>query len=301
MFKKIVVALLLACSASAFAAEKITLIWGFSPAANQANFYRALVTELNKNQTKYEFFFDTRVGAGGAVAARYVLANPQNTLLGGTSSFFIRPNFDKETGFKAEAFQPVFVQTLGAPVALFSTRFKTLKEIKKDEDITVSISGFGSHSNLMDSILDETYKVIIVNYPSLVDANKDVMGKHIDAGWNWLSEIDGSVESNHTNVLGLTGVRSIKGHPTLSSLGIHGFENVSTNTSIQASAEMSQEKAREIYELLRVANRAPEVRTLYAREYSTPADMSWEQTNTWYNQQVKFWAEQSKKVKTTNK
>ena len=60
-------------------------------------------------------------------------------------------------------------------------------------------------------------------------------------------------------------------------------------------------KAKEIYELLRVANRAPEVRALYAREFSTPADLSWDQTASWYSQQVKFWAEQSKKVKTPNK
>jgi tripartite-type tricarboxylate transporter receptor subunit TctC len=298
MFKKIVLAALMAVSVSAMAAERITLIWGFSPAANQANFYRAMVADLNKNQTKYEFIFETKPGAGGAVAAKYILDNPKNTLLGGTSTFFIRPNFDKETGYSAESFQPVLVQTLGAPVAFFSSKFNSIKVLKKDQDITTSISGYGSHSNLMGSILGEHYSgVRIINYVSLVDAVRDVQGKHIDTGWNWLAEIEGAVESNTTSVLGLTGTRSVKGFPTLASQGIKGFENVSTNTAIVASTEMPIEKVRELYELLRVANRAPDVQAGYAREFSTPADFTWPQTVSWFNQQVKFWREQAAKVK----
>jgi tripartite-type tricarboxylate transporter receptor subunit TctC len=298
MFKKIVLAALMAVSVSAMAAERITLIWGFSPAANQANFYRAMVADLNRNQTKYEFIFETKPGAGGAVAAKYILDNPKNTLLGGTSTFFIRPNFDKETGYAAESFQPVLVQTLGAPVAFFSSKFNSIKVLKKDQDITTSISGYGSHSNLMGSILGEHYSgVRIINYVSLVDAVRDVQGKHIDTGWNWLAEIEGAVESNTTSVLGLTGTRSVKGFPTLASQGIKGFENVSTNTAIVASTEMPIEKVRELYELLRVANRAPDVQAGYAREFSTPADFTWPQTVSWFNQQVKFWREQAAKVK----
>ena len=298
MIKRLLLATLLALSTTAFAAERITLYWGFSAAANQANFYRALVNELNKNQTKYEFFFDTRIGAGGAIAANHILKNPQNTLLGGTTTFYVRPNFDKDTGYSADSFQPVFVQTLGAPVALYSSKFKSVKDLKKTDDITNGISGFGSHSNLMASILDETYpKVMVVNYPSLVDSNREVLGKFIDTGWNWLAEIQGSVDSGLTNPLGLTGTRSVNGIPTLASQGIKGFENASTNTVIVASAEMSKEKVKEIYEMLRLANKAPEVQAGYAREFSTPADFTWDQTVQWHNQQVKFWADQSKKVK----
>lgn len=298
MIKRLLLAVLLATSISAHAGEKITLYWGFSAAANQANFYRALVNELNKNQTKYEFVFDTRIGAGGAIAANHVLKNPQNSLIGGTTTFYVRPNFDKDTGYNIASFQPVFVQTLGAPVALYSSKFKSIKDLKKSDDLTTGISGFGSHSNLMASILDETYpKVMIVNYPSLVDTNRDVQGKFIDLGWNWLAEIQGAVDTGNTTVLGLTGTRSINGQPTLASLGIRGFENASTNTSISASAEMPIAKVKEIYELLRVANRAPDVQAGYAREFSTPADFTWDQTLQWHNQQVKFWAEQSKKVK----
>jgi tripartite-type tricarboxylate transporter receptor subunit TctC len=298
MFKKLVLATLLAFSVSSKAVEKITIVWGFSPAANQANFYRAIVAELNRTQTRYEFVFDNKPGAGGAIAARYILDHPKNTLLGGTSTFFIRPNFDKETGYTAESFQPVLVQTLGAPVALYSTRFKTIDELKKATEITTGISGYGSHSNLMASILGEHYpSVRIINYVSLTDSTKDVLGRHINTGWNWVSDLEGAVDANLTNVLGLTGTRSVKGFPTLASQGIKGFENVSTNTVIVASAEMPAEKVKELHELLRVANRASDVQAGYARERSESADFTWPQTTAWFNQQVRFWREQVAKVK----
>jgi tripartite-type tricarboxylate transporter receptor subunit TctC len=298
MIKRLLLTTLLALSTSVFAAEKIAIIWGFSAAANQANFYRAMVADLNRNQTKYEFVFDTRPGAGGAVAAKYVLDNPKNTLLGGTSTFFIRPNFDKETGYAAESFQPVLVQTLGAPVALYSTRFKTIDELKNSKEITTGISGYGSHSNLMASILGENFTgTRIINYTSLVDASKDVLGQHINVAWNWIGEIEGVADANLTNILGLTGTRSVRGFPTLASQGIRGFENVSTNTVIVSSVEMPAEKVRELHQLLRVANRAPDVQAGYARERSESADFTLPQTTAWFNQQVRFWREQAAKVK----
>jgi tripartite-type tricarboxylate transporter receptor subunit TctC len=298
MIKHLIVAVLMLASLSVAASEKITIVWGFSPASNQANVYRAIVQELNRTQSKYEFVYETKTGAGGAIAARHVLENPQNTLIGGTSSFFVRQNFDQATGYQADQFQPVFVQALGAPLALFSTNFKNITQLKQSKSITTSISGYGSHSNLMASILSETYpQTVIVNYPSLLSANKDVVGQHIDTGWNWLSDIEQLAESNLTTILGLTGIRTVKGYVTLSSLGIKGYENVSTNTAIYAGFQMPAEKVKEIYNMLRVANRSLAVRNLYAKEYSTPADFNWEQTQKWYKDQVKFWSAQSAKVK----
>lgn len=298
MVQKLILIVFMFFSMTAIAAEKITLLWGFSPASNQAVFYRAMVMDLNKNQTKYEFIFDTKPGASGAIAAKYILNNPQNALLGASSTFFIRSNFDKDTGYDVENFQPVFIQALGAPVAFFSTKYPTIRSLKRDQDLTTSISGYGSHSNLLASILGEHFLgTRIIRYTSLVDANKDILGQHIDTGWNWLGDIEGPVVSRMTNVLGLTGTRSVNGHPTLTSQGIKGFDDMSTNTSIFASAAMLPERVRELYELLRIANKATDVQAGYAREYSISADVTLQQTVIWFNQQVKFWREQSTKVK----
>jgi tripartite-type tricarboxylate transporter receptor subunit TctC len=298
MLKKLFTILLLAVATSAMAAEKITLVWGFSPAANQANFYRALAREINAKQDKYEIVVDTKPGAGGAVGANYTLQNAQNTIFGGTSTFFIRPNFNKETGYSADSFKPVFVQTLGAPLVLLSKKHQSVADLKKQKEVTVSISGVGSSSHLMATEMGESFSgVRIVNYPSLIDANKDILGQHIDSGWNFLADVEGLLETGDAYAIGITGTRGVKNYKTFGSQGVKGFDALASNTAIFAGTAMPDTKVAELYALFREANKSEEVRALYAKEYSTPADFTQAQTKKWYDEQVKFWAQQSSKVK----
>jgi tripartite-type tricarboxylate transporter receptor subunit TctC len=298
MFKKFIVATILACSLSALAAERITVLLSFSAASGLANSLRSLCQEMNRAQTKYEFVFEAKPGAGGAIAANYVLQNPKNTIISGTSTFFLRSNFDRTTGYDINSFQGVLVRVVGSPVVLYSSKYASLKELKQADSVTTAISGYGSHSNLMASILNEAgAKVIIVNYPSLIDATKDVLGKHVDTAWQWLYDIQPLVDSNKVAILAITGTRSISGHLPFASQGLKGFENASTSTAVYASTEMPAEKVREIHELLKVANRHPDIQAGYAREHGTTPDLSFAETQAWFNQQARFWADQSSKVK----
>jgi tripartite-type tricarboxylate transporter receptor subunit TctC len=299
MFKKILAAIFMVSSLSAWSAEKISVVWGFNPASNQANFYRAIVNELNQVQNKYEFVFESRPGAGGAIAAKYVLSNSNNAILGGTSTFFLRSHFDTQTGYSTSDFQPVLVQTLGAPLILISKKHQDFKSATATTpDLTVSVSGFGSSSHLMASVLKEAVPhTKIVNYVSLVDANKDIMGQHIDAGWNFLADVDKLIESKSAQGLAITGKKSHNGIPTFGQIGISGFDNLTSNTAMYASAKMSKDRAVDLHNYLREVNRNKKITDFYAREYSQPADMNYDQTRQWYTQQEVFWTVQSKKVK----
>jgi len=73
------------------AKEVVTIYYGWGPADSLANVSRTLADEANKIQNKYTFIFDSKPGAGGAVAAEYVKRTP-NTILATSSAFFIRPN-----------------------------------------------------------------------------------------------------------------------------------------------------------------------------------------------------------------
>jgi len=299
MFKKILFGVLLsAMISSAAAAEKITLTFGFSPAASVANIYRLLIKQINATQDKYEIVFDARPGNGGAIAVNYTAQNPQSTIYGGTSSYFIRPNFYKDTGYNAENFKPVFVQTLGAPLVLMSKKNKTIDDLKKSKDFTVSISGWGSSSHLMASALQDVFPAVrIINYTNLTDANKDILGGHIDAGWNFLSDVDGILDSGETYALGLTGTRNVKTFKTFASQAVPGLDRLSSNSVIVAAKEMPDVKVKELHELFKQANKIPAVIESYAREFSNPANMTQEQETKWYADQVKFWAAQSAKAK----
>lgn len=299
MFKNFIAAILMCASMSAWATERISIVWGFSPAATHANIYRTIVNELNQMQTKYEFVFETKPGAGGAIAARHVLANPDTTILGGTSTFFLRSQFDHDTGYVTSNFQPVLVQLTGMPLVLLSKKHQNLKEaMAAPGDFTVSVSGYGSSSHLVGSILKEAHaRTKIINYVSLVDANKDILGQHIDSGWNFLADVSKLIEAKSANGLAVTGKTSHLGIPTFGQLGVVGFDDLLSNTGIYASTKMPREKVLEIHALLREVNRRKIVTDFYLREYSQPADMDYNQIRQWYDQQERFWAAQAKKVK----
>lgn len=150
----------------------------------------------------------------------------------------------------------------------------------------------------MGSVLKEVLpQTKIVNYVSLVDANKDILGQHIDAGWNFLADVNKLIEAKEANGLAITGRRSQLGLPTFGQLGISGFDDLLSNTGIYASAKMPREKVLEIHGYLRKVNQNPKITEFYQREYSQPADMDYQQTRQWYGQQERFWAAQAKKVK----
>ena len=299
MFKKFIVAAVLACSLSAQAAERITFMVAWSPASGLAANTRLLCQEMNRIQNKYEFVAEFRPGAGGAIGSNYVLQNPKNTITVGSSTFFLRSNFDRATGYDIDSFQGVFVQVVGTPVALYSSKYSSLSEFRQSNKVTTGISGYGSHSNLLSTILAGTGTTVdIINYPSLVDATKDVLGKHLDSSWNWLYDVEPQAESNKTKILAITGTRSINGRPTFASLGIKGFENVSASYGMFASADMPADRAREMYEILKQAHRNSEIQESLSKQYyATTTDMTFADTQAWFRQQARFWREQSSKVK----
>jgi len=299
MLRKFIVAAVLACSLSALAAERITFMVGFSAASSLANNTRLLCQEMNRIQNKYEFVAEFKPGAGGAIGSNYVLQNPKNTITVGSSTFFLRSNFDRATGYDIDSFQGVFVQAIGTPVALYSSKYSSLSELRQSNKVSTGISGYGSHSNLLSTILANTGTTVdIINYPSLVDATKDVLGKHLDSSWNWLNDVEPQADAGKTKILAITGTRSINGYPTFASLGVKGLENVSASYGVYASAEMPADRVREMYEIIKQAHRNSEIQESYTKQYfTTTPEMSFAETQAWYRQQARFWRDQASKVK----
>ena len=83
-------------TAHAQSKEDISIVWGFNIGSTQANVLRTMIQELNKSQSKYNFNLVHRLGAGGTIAANSVTSNPQNTIVGMSSSFINRPYYEKK-------------------------------------------------------------------------------------------------------------------------------------------------------------------------------------------------------------
>ena len=90
-FKTIIAVVTLVTASTASAAETISILWGFSIGSNQALTLRHIAEDANKSQSKYNFIIESKSGAGGSIAANHVLQNPNNTVVGMSSIFFIRP------------------------------------------------------------------------------------------------------------------------------------------------------------------------------------------------------------------
>lgn len=298
MIKYLTFILLWVMAYTAGAQERIVLVWGFTPGSVLATNYRNLITEANRLQNKYEFVFESRVGAAGAVAANHVAQNPHNTLLGATSTFFVRPHFNQESAYKLSNYQPVLVQSQDAPLALFSKTHSALSDIPKNQQITVGISGVGGHPHLLSSVLAETYlNVRMVNYNGLADAKKDVLGGHIDMSWGYLNEIMPLWESGMIHILGITGGRNLPPFRTLVQQGMPRFHNLSNTMAVFASSRMDPDRLREISQILSRANQQPEMVAFYRREQAIPGALTLEQTQRWFREQWAFWERMSAHIR----
>lgn len=302
MLKKIIGSLaLLTMSMSVAAAEKVTIIWPFNIGSNQANTVRAMILEANAKQDRYEFILDNKPGAGGAVAAKYTLEHPTNTILAMSSSFFIRPNFDDVVGsfsYNLNSFQPVLIQATGSPIAVLSKTHNSMKSALGAKELTVGIAGFGTISHLVAANINEqSNNVKIIPYPSMIAADKDVIGEHIAASTDFLGDIGGYVGSDLVNILGITGTRQVGNLKTLEQLGVKGFDNLVANYAMYASKEMPQSTLNDIHSILNSVNSLPLVVDSYNKDILTPVNMDLRQSNKWYSEQSQFWKMQSGKVK----
>jgi tripartite-type tricarboxylate transporter receptor subunit TctC len=287
MFKKIVVALLMCITSVSFAKETVTIIWPFNIGSNQANSLRALITEANAVQNDYEFVLDNKPGAGGVVAANYVIAHPHNTVLAMSSSFFIRPNFAAPV-YSVDSFTPVFVQATGSPIAVLSKRYTSFKDVPLTNDTTVGTAGVGTISDLVAANIANTRRI---PYPSMIAADKDVMGQHIDLSTDFVGDISGLIESNSINVLGITGTKTIGNMKPLK-----GFEKLVANYSIYASTEMPDTTVQALHALFGRVNNNKTVTDSYSRDHLTPAAMNMRQSLEWFKEQTKYWRTQAERV-----
>ena len=72
--KRLLVAFLFsAVAVTVQAKEIITIFYAWGPGDSVANYHRTLANEANQLQNKYTFVFDTKPGAGGAIAGNHVL------------------------------------------------------------------------------------------------------------------------------------------------------------------------------------------------------------------------------------
>ena len=293
--KKFITGLIIVgASLTATAKEKVQAVWPFTPASTQGLYYRAILEQANKEQDKYEFIFEHRTGAGGAIATQYVHNLQGTRILAHSAAYFARPFLYPETQYKFEQFKPVMVMGF-APAALI-TKGKTLDQILAQKKINIATAGAGSSTHLLAEAFFKQYKegrdIAMIHYKDTNEAAKDVIGGSVDATFEFLG--DAKARGDFITIVGITGKSKVENFKFLPNM-----EELVGTFVIYAPKDMPDGQVAEMQAMLLRAEKHESVQTLYKRDFtykdssmSVPGDLM-----PWYNRTIKQFEGYTKGIK----
>lgn len=293
--KHLLTAVLLALSMGAVQArETITLMYSWTAADNAANFYRALVMEANKLQSRYNFVLDFKPGAGGTVAANATLANQNNTLWLNSSAGYIRSYLFASESHNMNDFRLV-MPMCASPFVIISQKYKTWQEVPRDAKLSIGMTGLGATSHLVSIQIAKNYpNMTIVPFKSTSEALLNVLNGSVDFSTGFHGDSEQYTQPGATKQvywLGQTGTRSIKNTGLLTAQGFpRELSEMSPTHQIFAGRQLSQERYKELRRILVEAAQAPTVLAAKASDNCVPASqMPDNQIDAWFDAQAKQW------------
>jgi tripartite-type tricarboxylate transporter receptor subunit TctC len=293
--KTLVILLMAMLTSSALARETVTVIYPWGMGDPMANYTRTLLEVANRQQDKFVFVLENRPGAGGAIAAKHVQNTP-NSILAGSTAFFVRPNFYPETSHDIDKFRPLMTQCT-VPMVISSNRYRSWADIAKDTNLLVGVSGLGATTHLVALQIKQKYSnITVVPYKSTQDSTLDLVGSRIDLNIGFPQEVAQWIAEGKAYGLGVTGSRTVNGIATMSSLGYRNMDRMGNGHSLIVNSQVPQAKFLEWRSILLQASKDNTVQQSYAVDHCVPMDFDLNQTERWYAQQVIFWKQQSNSV-----
>jgi tripartite-type tricarboxylate transporter receptor subunit TctC len=285
--KKLLTTLLLAASAiTAHARETITIFYAWGPGDSVANYHRTIAAEANKIQDKYNFLFDTKPGAGGAIASNHVLREP-NAILAHSTAFFIRPVVYPNESYDLTKFKEQYVHCM-APMAVTSTKYKTVKDVPSNA--SVGISGLGVTTHLAALELKKRYPDLnIIPFKSTNDSMLSMISGQTDLHIGFISEAEqwskeNAASDRKVTVLGITGNKVVNGYQPLVRQGFDAsFADMNVGHHLLLPTTVSEEKRKEFHAIFARAAQAQSVRAAYAVDYCEPQTVTYDGLDKFFN------------------
>lgn len=288
--KKFIIGLLLLAASPLFARDTVTVMYSWSPADSIANINRHTIEEANRIQNKYNFIFDAKPGAGGTLAATQVLNNP-NHILVTSGAFFVRATVFPEASYDVSKFTTLMGMCT-APMSITSSKYKSWKEVPRDRPLNIGTSGLGVTTHLAALQIVARYpNMQVVPFKSTSEALVNMVGGTVDFQVGFLSEPEAWAKENNkpVNVMGVTGNRSINGHPTLASQGFDPTINrVDVPFHYVVPTTVPADKFNEWRAILQTAAKSKRVRESMSADYCHPTE-DLKEPRQWYNDQAVFW------------
>ena len=300
--KKILAVLLSAFALSAAAKENITIFYAWGPGDSVANYHRTLANEANKIQDKYNFLFDTKPGAGGAIAVNHVLNTP-NSVLAHSTAFFVRPVVYPNESYDLTQLKEQYVHCM-APMAVTSTKYKDWKEVPADAKVSVGISGLGVTTHLAAVQLQKKFaNMNIIPFKSTNDSMLSMVSGQTDFHIGFISEAeqwskDNSKSDRKVSVLGITGTKIVNGYAPLVRQGFdQSFADMNVGHHLLLPAKADTATRKEFHEIFAKAAQAPAVRAAYAVDYCEPQTVAFDSLDKFFTFHTGYWKKLASGIK----
>lgn len=288
----IVSVVVLLTSLNSVAQTTVPIFWPFSVASTHAAMVRTVADELNSVQKDYTYVFVHKPGAGGSIAANALLNHQGPAILAATSSFFIRPNLYPNAAHDLSKFNTIGSYCDAMPLAMFSSKYKTLAEIKNNKINIGVIPGSITHLTVMSYEKSSGSELNTVFYQGTPEITRDVLGKHLDVGIDFLSTA--TQFSGRVNVLGITGRNDYPEGRTFKSQGIANIDATHNSFLVYAN-NADPELVRTTRQALVKVLESRKLQETCQQEYGSVVTkvLSPKAANDLYIEQVNFWRRQS--------
>lgn len=280
--------------ASAQAQIVVPTVWVFALSSRQGQMVREIITEANAIQNKYQFVFEHKAGAGGAVGVQYVSNLNQPAILAHSSSFFIRPYMFKEGSYDPDQFSILNSYCADQPVALVSKNFKTLADLQKQGKASVGVLP-GSITNLVVAEYrkqNPKIDMVEVGFKGTPDITAAVLGGHLDLSTDFLA----GVVHDELNILGITGTQNHGRARTFRSQGLLGYEQIAASYYLLVNKNTDPAVAKEFSDIMSRAVTSKRVQGYCAQDYGQPTNISGNAAKELFAQKHQFWRQSVEKI-----
>ena len=280
--KKIIAFFIMIFCNFSHATQTIPIIWAFSPASNQANALRVIIDNANRAQSKYNFIFENKPGAGGSIAVNHVINSPTPILLMMSTSIFVRPFYYPDQSYDINKLQPVVITANDSPLAVLSTQFSSVDQLVNKPYVKVGIVQ-GSITESVARVIQKN-SMILVPYQSSINATNDLLGGHIDASVEFIKDSIPWVESGKAKIIGITGINQINEYKT-----IKNTENIISNYYVVTNKTMNDLQIRELHDIITKAMIQQNVIDIWKGDYAVVVNRSLKDTVQFWETQRKYW------------
>lgn len=287
--KKMLLALLLSAStAFATAQTVVPVVWVFALSSTQGLMVREIVNEANSIQNKYQFVFEHKAGAGGAVGVNHVANLNQPAILAHTASFFIRPYMSQEGSYNPEQFAMINNYCADQPLAMVSKNFKSLADLQKASKASVGVLP-GSITNLVVAEYKKQnpkLDLVEVGFKGTPEITTSVLGGHLDLSIDWLA---GVTMHDDLNILGITGVQNYNRAKSFKSQGINGYEQITNSYYLFVNKNTDAVLAREFSDIMTRAVTSKRVQGYCTQDFGRPVNITGSAAKDLFVEKHKFW------------